>query len=422
MKIIPGLLLSLLLCTFGYADDPGTAAVKEVTITGSLMSDDATVLNPPNAKGATGASSERAALVIYAIAGSPEIKNEIDRVMSECWPTNDALDADQAGKLLARWTAQLKYYIAKEGPAGAELYKTKYAPQSSGYTLTGVIAEKDGRKWLTVGQAREILPQQYAAFYPKPMLTPDQPLVMPDKEPLVLQISDTLTLTCIKLPPGRYLEGSMFFMHKRFPEEYPHLVALTKAFYLSEIPITQEIYEAIMGNNPSVNKNPKLPVQNPQCADIGRFCQLLSEKTGRKIRLPTDAEWEYASRVGSSSPPLSEKYTDQYVGLAGRMVPPVKSKKPNAWGFYDMVTAWWEVVADTGFYNPRTSQIDQFFKPNCSAANHKHRGRGLWAYNHSGATVEFIPGNPELSKNTYVSQTFRIAVDAAPATTAQPAP
>ena len=53
------------------------------------------------------------------------------------------------------------------------------------------------------------------------------------------------------IPPGRFLMGTPFYMWPYFMEEYPHMVTLTKPFYMSEIPITQAMYEAVMGNNPS---------------------------------------------------------------------------------------------------------------------------------------------------------------------------
>ena len=140
---------------------------------------------------------------------------------------------------------------------------------------------------------------------------------------------------------------------------------------------------------------------------------------GRRVRLPTDAEWAWACRVGTSNPPLPEKHADQYSGepYPSRIALPVKSKRPNAWGFYDMASSWWEFCADVGFYNPRTSQVDPLYRGNHNPKRrHTHRGRGLTAHNHSAATLEFIPGLPE---KYYTGLKFRVAVDAKPAVTSQ---
>lgn len=416
--------LSLCLAAFGQAAKTASAPAgksdyppdvttmpsgPEVTITGSFMCDWATMpkISPGSDKSD---GPEHSRYVIYALDGSAAIKAEVDKVMEDFFP-DKGLNADAAQKLLDQWTGRLKYYVARGTPAGDAIYARRHGEGSAGYTLTGVTFEKDGKKFIAVSKATEIIPQDFAKFFPKKMKAADKPFEMPDKDPLILKVSDDLSIKCLKLPAGKYMEGSYFFMHQRFVEEYPHMVTLTKPFYLAECAVTQEVWEAVMGSNPSAHKNPKLPVENPQIQDINKFCEKLSEKTGKKVRLPKDAEWEYASRVGTSNPPLVEKYEKQYCGLPGRMVAEVKSKEPNAWGIYDMASAWWEVVADAGFYNPRTSQTDQFFPPNDATGRSQHRGRGLWAYNHSGACVEFIPGNPD-SKNSYVSQTFRVAVDA----------
>src|SRR5262249_44150909 len=109
-------------------------------------------------------------------------------------------------------------------------------------------------------------------------LAADQPFVKSDKEPLTLKIDDKRTLQCVYIPPGRFLMGTPVYMWPYYQEEYPHLVTLTKPYYLAEVPVTQEMYEAVMGNNPSTVKDPQLPVQNPRFADIKKFCDLLSER------------------------------------------------------------------------------------------------------------------------------------------------
>ena len=159
---------------------------------------------------------------------------------------------------------------------------------------------------------------------------------------------------------------------------------------------------------PSTAKDPQLPVQNPRFADIKKFCQILTEKNGKKVCLPTDAEWEYAARVGTSNPPFSAKYKDQdSTGPNGFKAPlRVKSKKPNAWGLYDMASCWWEISADKGMYNVRHSDVDPHYPPVAENAKTQRSGRGIIKANWSLGTHEFITEKPD-----YAGQKFRVIVE-----------
>jgi formylglycine-generating enzyme required for sulfatase activity len=245
--------------------------------------------------------------------------------------------------------------------------------------------------------------------FPNRMLAVDKPRVLPDREPVKLMISDTLTLKCLFIPSGKFLMGTPVYMWPYYVEEYPHLVTLTKPFYMAEIPTTQEMYEAVMGQNPSVVKNPQLPVQNPTFADIDRFCQLLSKKNRRNVRLPTDAEWEYAARVGTSDPGFPEKYKEQNsTGTEGFTSPlQVKSRKPNAWGLYDMASCWWEITGNKGTYNVRHDEADPYYPPGVENARSQRSGRGIIQERWSIGTHEFIT-----EKADYAGQKFRVIVEA----------
>src|SRR5262249_16065928 len=228
-----------------------------------------------------------------------------------------------------------------------------------------IVTERDGKKWIS---AAKIEPTKLK--FPDRMLAADKPFVMPDKAPVILKINDKLALKCVYIPPGKYLMGTPVYMWPYFQEEYPHMVTLTKPFFMAEIPFRQEMYEAVIGNNPSTVKDPLLPVQNPRFADIEKFCRILTERNGMKVRLPTDAEWEYAARVGTSNPGFADKYKDQNsTGREGFRAPlPVKSKLPNAWGLYDMASCWWEISADKGMYNVRQSTVDPHYPPEAENA------------------------------------------------------
>jgi formylglycine-generating enzyme required for sulfatase activity len=202
--------------------------------------------------------------------------------------------------------------------------------------------------------------------------------------------------------------GTPVYMWPYFMEEYPHLVTLTRPFYMAEIPITQEMYEAVLGQNPSTVKDPQLPVQNPPFADITRFCQVLTKRNGKKVRLPTDAEWEYAARVGTSNPGFAEKYREQNsTGPEGFKAPlKVRSRRPNVWGLYDLASCWWEISGDKGMYNVRHGEVDPHYPPGAETARSQRSGRGILKEGWSIGTHEFIT-----EKADYAGQKFRVVVE-----------
>ena len=371
----------------------------EVTIKGGLQCNGMCVSDP---------KPEDHVMVVYAVDGSPEIAAKVKKIMDEFYP-DKGLDADAAAKLQDQFIAHLKYYIAPDSSAPPPDQNKKgaghYCYASKPVAVTGIVYEKDGRQWIKASKFEDA-----RLNYPAKMLLPDKPFAPAGAEPLILKINDTLTLKCLHVPAGKALLGEPFYVATRYQEEYPRLVTLTKPFYFAEIPITQEIWEAVMGNNPSKLKGPKIPVQSPLFAEIDKFCQALSAKTGRKVRLPTGAEWEYAARVGTSNPGFPEKFRDQdSTGNDGwKAVLPVKSKQPNAWGFYDMVSVWWEVTGDIAKYPTRQSETDPRYP---AAGKAKRTAMGVARENWTISMREF----EDETGLGYTFNKFRIAVDVEPA-------
>jgi formylglycine-generating enzyme required for sulfatase activity len=287
--------------------------------------------------------------VIYALEGTPAIALARAKIM-EAYPER-GLNVEDALRVGEQFDKQLKYFLA-QGPMTEKIHKDVEAG-SQLLALTGRLSEKDGKKWIKITSYKPA-----TVKYPAKMLAPDQPFEQAAAKPILLKINDTLSLKCIVLPAGRFLQGSPFYQ-RRYQDEFPHEVVLTRSFAMSEIPITQEIFEAVMGKNPSQSKGPSFPVDGVPFADITEFCRILSQKSGFTVRLPTDAEWEYAARVGTSNPCFTEKYKDQISETGSRHNrTPVKNKKPNAWGLFDMLSGGWHVTGDYKSDNVRVKEID----------------------------------------------------------------
>jgi formylglycine-generating enzyme required for sulfatase activity len=396
-SVITTLALLVMIAVGHPAAAPLTPNGPELTLQGSLFCNGASVPKP---------KPEDHGMVLYALDGTPEIRAEVEKIMRECYP-DQGLDAEAAERIMGQFTARLKYFIWPQSPAlpsapgqGASHYCQPAAPRA----VTGEVFVQDGKSWIN---ARKIEPVRLS--YPAKMLAPDQPFVTQNREPRMLQITDKLTLRCVAIPPGKFLMGTPFYMWPYYVEEYPHLVTLTKPFYLAEIPVTQEMYEAVMGYNPSTVKDPQLPVQDPRFAEVEKFCAMISSKNGCRVRLPTDAEWEYAARVGTSNPGFPEKFQAQNSsGPDGFKTPlKVKSKAANPWGLYDLASCWWEITADRGMYNARQSEVDPRYPPaGPDLGKGQRSGRGIIKDNWSISTHEFI------TEKGYAGQKFRLAVEA----------
>lgn len=130
-------------------------------------------------------------------------------------------------------------------------------------------------------------------------------------------------------------------------------VTLEKPFYLGKLEVTQQQWTRVMGYNPSVfqhDSSAAHPVENISWEDAKKFTETLSRIEGKKYRLPTEFEWEFAARAGKDGD-ISWPEIRLAAQLGTPTTMPAGKMQPNGWGLYDMLGNVWEWVAD--FYNEK---------------------------------------------------------------------
>jgi uncharacterized protein (TIGR03437 family) len=187
----------------------------------------------------------------------------------------------------------------------------------------------------------------------------------PAKMPVRREITGSLAIEFVQIQPGEFTLGCSPGDRECDSDESPaHRVRITRGFQIGKYEVTQEQWQVGMGSNPSYVKGATLPVERISWDDIQGFLQRLNARNdGYRYRLPTEAEWEYAARAGT---------TDKYAGAgalgeaawyssnSGSRTHLAGQKRPNAWGLYDMLGNVWEWCQDWygAYYNPGDPQAD----------------------------------------------------------------
>ena len=181
---------------------------------------------------------------------------------------------------------------------------------------TTFTAPKDGNKHMTVILKRDVRQKTFTA--------------------------NGVTFRVNKVEFGSFTMGSEQEYANVYLAQTPRQVSIERTFYMGETEVTQELWQAVMGSNPSVSKGPNKPVTNITPDDCYAFCHQLFKLTGEKFRVPTEEEWEYAARGGNSSShtPYSGSDNKNLVSWnlenSGNMLHDVALLMPNELGLYDM--------------------------------------------------------------------------------------
>jgi formylglycine-generating enzyme required for sulfatase activity len=193
-------------------------------------------------------------------------------------------------------------------------------------------------------------------------------------------ITNSIGMKLVYIPPGKFLMGSPRSELERSGDELQHEVEITQGFFMGAFHVTQEQYQKIMGTNPSYFSSTgnardrvagldtqRFPVENSSWKEAKKFCSQLSAKEGKTYRLPTEAQWEYACRAGTTTPFYfgatistdQANYSGDFVygngqkGVFRGRTTEVGSFPPNAFGLYDMhgnVWQWCEDWYDAKYY------------------------------------------------------------------------
>ena len=158
-----------------------------------------------------------------------------------------------------------------------------------------------------------------------------------------IPVKNGISIDMVKVEAGTFMMGATSEMKDPYDDEKPvHQVTLTNDYYMGKYEVPQALWEAVMGSNPSKYKGDNLPVEKVSWNDCQEFISKLNSMTGRKFRLPTEAEWEYAARGGKRS--RGYQYSGNsnisdvawYDGNSGSKTHPVGTKQANELGIYDM--------------------------------------------------------------------------------------
>ncbi|MEM9275912.1 MAG: SUMF1/EgtB/PvdO family nonheme iron enzyme [Cyanobacteria bacterium P01_F01_bin.143] len=241
-------------------------------------------------------------------------------------------------------------------------------------------------------------------------------------------LGNGVILEMVSIPSGKFMMGTEDEEIKRlvkkfnwdgYRREKPQHEVTVQPFFIGKFQITQAQYQKVMGKNPSNFQDEDLPVEQVSWNDAVEFCQRLSKQTGKEYRLPSEAEWEYAARAGTTTPfYFGETITNDLANYRGTSTYANESKweyrektttvgtfPPNAFGLYDMHGNVWEWCQDDWYSNYEGAPIDGTVRGSKTGSKKVIRG-GSWVNSPSRCRSAYR--NADTRDDRYSTLGFRV--------------
>ena len=326
-----------------------------------------------------------------------QCKQEADRVIE--WDADNAKAKELKNEALRHLVPSLKVIVTIDGE---EVRGAKLNDGQKDYILPTIFKLKQGKKYGPYKIVYERGGKSYKGTFDavtvnwlglKTLTMALKQYTAPrhgDRKTLTLPGGETMTM--IYVAPGSFMMGSPTDEDGRDNDETEHHVTLTKGYWLGETEVTQAQWESVMGNNLSYFKGASRPVEIVSWEDCQEFIAKVNREArrqlGGEVRLPTEAEWEYACRAGSRTAYSwgnslngdkancdgNYPYGTAIKGPYKAATVNVRSYSPNAWGFYDMHGNVWEWCQDWYGAYPSGAVTDP--KGQASGDNRVLRGGG----------------------------------------------
>jgi formylglycine-generating enzyme required for sulfatase activity len=270
----------------------------------------------------------------------------------------------------------LTMYDPVEGFAWRDFLVNQRVSNELGQVLDKMTQPSVKQRYQSVAETLQVLQPKASLSNPAPLpVVPSQSVKpsflsrlfsQPTQAPISTS-SNSLILDCgngVKLELVKVMAGSFNMGCNEYSYEKPiHRVNL-REFFIGKYPVTQAQYQAVIGKNPSNFKGDQNPVERVSWHDAVKFCEELSKRIGQKVKLPSEAQWEYACRAGSTGKYCFGDDVSKlgnyawYNKNSGSKTHPVGEKLANSWGLHDMHGNVWEWCEDLWHENYNGAPTD----------------------------------------------------------------